>query len=576
MGLMNSALQIGRTALLSYQGALETVGSNISGAASPDYTRLSPQLDPLQGPPIVGNLQPGGGVALTGIQRNIDEALEARLRTAIGEGSSAVVQRDSLSQVESFLDDFSGTGVEAKLRDFFANFDSLQNTPEDVAVRDLVLNAGVQLTESLRDTRSRFAALGEDLDSQISNVVATADDIARKIGRLNEEITTAESGGRGQATGLRDQRDGMLRQLGELFDVTVREQPDGAINVYIGSEALVQANFVRGLVTEQSLDGDFVRTNVRFADTTGQVDIRGGRLEGLIISRDRYGYGQVSMIDELARGIMAEVNKVHADGQGLIGLTSVTAQNQLAASDAALDSTAAGLVPPPTNGSFYITVSDVATSTPVAFRVDLSFDDPAIVTTLESLVTDINENVQGVTASIGAGNRLTLSADEGFTFTFGNDGQLAREDTSGALAALGVNTFFTGTAANDLTVSADLIANPKLLAAASANYVGDGTNASRIASIETTTSALLRGATIRDFYGSIVNGVAVASAAAQDNSEATGVILSSLQTQRESVSGVNLDEEAISLLKFERGFQAVSRFVSVVDQLMDELVALIR
>ena len=84
MGLLNSALQIGRSALLGYEGALQVVGSNISSAGSADYTRLSPQLDPLQGNLITGDLQPGAGVALTAIQRNIDEALEGRVRLAIG------------------------------------------------------------------------------------------------------------------------------------------------------------------------------------------------------------------------------------------------------------------------------------------------------------------------------------------------------------------------------------------------------------------------------------------------------------------------------------------------------------
>ena len=84
MGLLNSALQIGRSALLSYQGALQVVGNNISSAAAPGYTRLSPQLDPLQGVPMAGDLQPGAGVAMSAIQRNIDESLEARIRLAIG------------------------------------------------------------------------------------------------------------------------------------------------------------------------------------------------------------------------------------------------------------------------------------------------------------------------------------------------------------------------------------------------------------------------------------------------------------------------------------------------------------
>ncbi len=576
MGLINSSLHIGRTALLSYQSALQTVGNNVSSAASPDYTRLSPQLDPLQGQMITGNLQPGAGVALTGIQRNIDEALESRIRSTIGAVESSAAQRSSLTQIESFLDDISGSGVDSQLRSFFSSFDNLQNEPEDAASRDLAISAGQQLAGALQTLRGQFGALGAELDTQVANVVATADAIAQKIGRLNEEITTAEAGGRGQATGLRDQRDALLRDLSELFDVTVREQPDGAVNVYVGSEALVQANFVRGLVTTEEFDGEFATTSVRFADTDGQVEIRGGRLHGLMTARDEHGYGQVSLVDELAGALIGDVNRIHADGQGLIGFDSVTGSYELLATDVPLDSATAGLPFPPRSGSFYMTVADDATGTPVAYRIDVDFDDPDNETTLASLVADINAQVDGATASVAAGNRLALTADDGFTFTLGHDGQVPREDTSRVLAALGVNTFFTGSDARDMAVNDVITQQPRLLAVASSFHPGDGVNGGKIAALETTTSSVLDDTTIRDFYNSMLSSVAVASAAAADDLTATESVLSSLSAQKESISGVNLDEEAISLLKYERAFQGVSRFVSVVDTLIGELVSLIR
>ncbi|MGB2986518.1 MAG: flagellar hook-associated protein FlgK [Phycisphaerae bacterium] len=574
MGLLNSALQVGRTALLSYEGALQVVGSNISSVGSPDYTRLSPQLDPLQGGRITGDLQPGAGVALTAIQRNIDEALEGRVRLAIGAQASASTQEGSIAQVESFFDDLSGTGAGARLLEFFHAFDELQNTPEDLAVRDLAITEGVLLAESLRELRAKLARLGDDIDGQIAAIVANADQIARDIARLNEEITTAEARGQGQATGLRDQREALLRDLSELFDVTVHEQPNGTINVYIASEALIQGHSVRGLVAVEEVVGESTRTSIRFADTNQQVEVRGGRLEGLILSRDQHL--QIEVVDELAAAVIAEVNRIHADGQGLTGFTSVTGSNDVLATDAPLDSSAAGLSFPPRNGSFYITVSDDVTSTPVAYRINVELDGTDAGTTLESLVEDINARVEGVTASITSDHRLQLTAGAGFTFTFGYDGQEAREDTSQLLAALGINTFFTGADARNIAVSEALVEQPSLLAAASVFLSGDGTNAGRIAALDTALSERLGGVSIAGFYNSIASTAAVRSAAVHDDVEATSSVLAALQTQRESISGVNLDEEAISLIKFERAFQGAARYVSVVDELLRELIVLIR
>ncbi len=575
MGLLNSSLQIGRNAILAYQGALQTIGSNVSSAGSPDYTRLSPQLDPIPGS-IVGNgLQPGAGAALTDIRRYIDDALEDRLRLATGATQAASARQGTLSQVESFLDDASGAGVSSRLGGFFQAFDNLQNTPENTAVRDFTIAAGDQLAGSLSTMRSQFSKLGADIDGQIEDIVKQADDLAHQIADLNSRITTSEAGRRGQATALRDQRDALLRQLGELMDVTVREQPNGAINVYVASEALIQGSSVRGLIAATELDGEFARTSVRFADTNQQINLNGGKLAGLIRSRDEDAYGQVAKLDQIAAALIEEVNRVHADGQGLSGYTSVAGGFDVLSPDAALNSVEAGLANPPHNGSFYMTVADNATGTPVAHRIEVNFDDPAGGTSLQSLVEDINAQVQGVTASVTSDNRLALSAADGFSFSFGYDGQTAREDTSGVLAALGINSFFTGNDARNIAVSDTLHQNPRLLAAASVFLAGDGEIARRIASLDAEASEKLGGSSIPQFYNALVSSVAVTAGGNNSDVEALGSVQSALQAQKESISGVNLDEEAVSLVKFQRAFQGASRFVSVVDQLLGDLMTLI-
>jgi flagellar hook-associated protein 1 FlgK len=576
MGLLNSALQIGRSALLSYQGALQVVGNNISSAASEDYTRLTPELDPLQGAVLAGHLRPGAGVALTGIQRTLDEALEDRVRLAVGAHESAVVQQAAMARIEVSFDNISGTDVATRLTDFFNNMDELQNRPDDLATRDLTITSGALLAESLHTLRDGLTSVGEDMDGRIADLVAHADDVARRIAELNEEITAAEAGTPAQATGLRDQRDALLHDLSEIFDVTVREQPNGTLNVYIGNEALVQGNFVRGLIAVQEIDGDVIRTSARFADTNQQLSAAGGRIAGLITSRDQYAYGRIAAIDELAAVIIANVNRIHADGQGLIGFESVTGTTGLWATDVSLRSGATGMTTTPRSGSFYITVVDEVTGMPVAYRIDVNLDGGPADTTLESLAADLTDQVAGVTAALTSDNRLALTADDGLRFVFGFDGQQAREDTSGVLAALGINTFFEGTDARDIVVNDLLVEQPALLAASSTMFVGDGTNAGRIAALDTTAIDTLPGLTIPSSYQSIATRVAVTASAVNETEETASSVLSALRTQKESISGVNLDEEAISLLKYERAYQGAARFISVVDELLNELVLLVR
>ena len=207
-------------------------------------------------------------------------------------------------------------------------------------------------------------------------------------------------------------------------------------------------------------------------------------------------------------------------------------------------------------------------------EVDLDGEDPD--TSLQALVDQINSKVAGVTASVTADNRLQLDADAGTSFTFGHDGEEFREDTSDALAALGINTFFVGSNAADMAVNTYLESRPELLAAATVNLPGEGGNAARLAMLSTTASARLGNLSVLNFYNSMASDVAVTTGAARSGAEASAVIVSSLQAEKESISGVSLDEEAIELLKFERAFQGVARYVSVLDRLLDEMMAVVR
>ncbi len=576
MGLLNSALQIGRSAILSYQGALQVVGDNISNAANPNHTRLTPGLDAQHGVSLGRDLQSGAGVTLNSIQRNIDEALEGRIRLAIGANESAAAQQGALSRVEVLFDTVSGTDISARLSTFYQAFDNLQNTPEEPATRDLAVSAASQLAESIQFTRNELTGLASDIDAQIAPLVENANDLAGRIGALSAQITAAEAGRGGQATALRDQRDALLRDLSTLFDVTVREEPDGSSNIYIGSEALVQGDRVRRLEAVTTANGSFERTSIRFADTNGEVAIRGGTIGGLFIARDTQALGQVTALDNLASSIISEVNRIHADGQGLNAYSQLTSSGAVLQSDIALNDVASGLAQTPRSGSFFVTVLDNETGTPNSYRIDITLDGSASDTTLDSLVAQINGQVTGLSASITSDNRLALSSDVGRSFVFGFDGQTQREDTSGVLSALGVNTLLTGNDASNIAVSSVIRGNSQLLASASAMAPGDGSTAGRIAGLGDTVVRGGSNLTISDMYNRMAGEVAVVAGAANDAAEVAAVVLESLQIQRESISGVNLDEEAISLVKYQSAFEGSARFVSVVSDLLDELLLLVR
>lgn len=569
MGLVTGALQIGRSALLAYQSALQVVGNNISNAGNTGYTRQTPVTSPISGIVLPEGFLPGGGVALTALQRNVDSSLDSRLSLAKGDQSDAVAQQDALARIESAMNELSDTDLSTLLQSFFNAFRNLQTTPHDSGARSTVLTAGTSVVQEIQRQRQDVLSLRDELNTQIQDSVRQVNSLTQDIARLNGEITVLESSNKANANALRDQRDEVVRQLSEIVRIQTREQPNGGINVYLGNELLVTNTIHRDLTTTLETTEDGPRSIVQFADNNREVSLMGGSLAGTVTARDTHVLGYLNALNYFAQAMANEVNKIHAGGQGLRGFGSLTGAVEVGDPAAVLNSDEADLNLTPQNGSFMLYVNNTQSQPPtrVATTIEVDLNGVGQEETLQSLAAKIDA-VDHVTASVTADQRLKITMDSGYEVTFG-------EDTSGVLAALGINTFFTGSGANDLAVNSALVENPDLIAAATRQTAGDGSNAGLLADLATQALESLGGKSVTELYNGIVSDIAVKGKAASASVQSAGVIVSSLTSQRESISGVSLDEEAISLMRFERSYQAAARYTTVVDRLIEQTLGII-
>lgn len=565
MGL-SASLQIGRSALLSYQAALQVVGNNISNAGNAGYTRQSTDLAALP-PPYGGSTVPiGNGVTVAAIRRNISEAVEARLRQARSDQSSAQAEDSTLARLESVLNALGDSNLSTQMERFFKSIGDVQNSPENLSLRSIVLSNGTQLAQSIQQMRRDIVSTRDEANQEIAASVSRANQLASDIATLNVQITTQEAGSRGPASALRDQRDQALSELSTLMGITTREQPGGAVNLYVGNEPLVFAGQSRGLVSTQEPGANGLLNNtIQFGDNGQDVPVSTGKLGGLVAARDVHADGQLERLDQLASALISEVNKVHSRGQGLSGFSSVVAGNGASNPAAALN--AAGLSLSPKSGTFYVNVKDTSTGAVVQTAIHIDLDGIGSDTTLNSLAGDINSNVANVTATVQADGTLKLTAASGFSFDFA-------DDSSDTLAALGINTFFAGSNASNIGLSASVSGSPERIAASSSGLPGDGSNAGRLAAVVETGASSLDGLSLSAFHNASVGIHAVNSAAARNQVEASETILSSLTAQRESVSGVNLDEEAVKLVTYQRAYEGAARYITVVDEMLQTLLAM--
>ncbi len=562
---LSGALQIGRSALVANQAALEVVGNNLANVATKGYHRQSIVLAANRDQEIQRGIFVGRGVHIQEINRQVDDALEGRIRSGVSDQSASAATRDILSQIESLQNELSDNDLSSQLSEFFNAWSELANNPLDNSVRRVVVQKGETVASYIRNLRTGITAVRAQVDESISGDVSAANDLLSRVEELNTQIVRAEQG-TGSAHGLRDQRDQILAELAQYVDVSTIEQSNGAVDVFVGSLPVVLEGKSRGLeVRRQTIDGDLQMDVVLSADGS-ILQPTSGRLGALIKSRRDDVNAAVDTLDTFANQLAFEVNRAHSQGQGTKGYSSVTATNKVSDANATLN--AAGLAFSPNHGTFLIHVTQKSTGQRTTSTINVDLDGIGTDTTLTSLAAQLN-TVANVNASITPDGRLRLNSGGGdFELSFS-------EDSSGTLAALGINTFFQGTDASDLAVNSVVSGDPAYVAAGQNHVSGDNRNALAISSLATRPLASLGGLSISDQWSRHVEDYAVRLGQADQKFQADTVVRENLEAQQQSVSGVNTDEEAINLLAFQRAYQGSARFLSVVDEMYQTLLGLL-
>lgn len=223
------------------------------------------------------------------------------------------------------------------------------------------------------------------------------------------------------------------------------------------------------------------------------------------------------------------------------------------------------------NGSFKMVVTNELTgsqtSTVITVDLDKSLGVGPILTdeTLASIVAQLNAVDPSLTASIGLDGRVTIeSSNDNVRFSFA-------DDTSGFLAGIGLNTFFTGIGSADMGINRELKADPRLLSAALTNNEGDNGNAVRLSALRSQ-NVVLGLQSFEESIQTLFGTLGARTREAGDRLDNERLIAEQLENQRQRMSGVNIDEEATNMIIYQRAFQASARLISVVDQLLETLI----
>ena len=226
---INGALQIGQSAILASQAAIQVAGNNMANAATPGYNRQVARLSPSR-PEYIGRAGfIGTGVQLSRIVRTVDTALQNRTRSAVSEENAAGIDQRFLNAIESIRNELTDQDLSSRLSAFFNSFSELSNNPNDEAVRTVVIQQGSGLTTAMRELRNEHVNVRTEIDRALGATIRTADGLLDQIASVNRQVVESEQGGSGQANALRDRRDELVNEVAKYIPISTVEQPNGAL-----------------------------------------------------------------------------------------------------------------------------------------------------------------------------------------------------------------------------------------------------------------------------------------------------------------------------------------------------------
>lgn len=559
MGLFG-AIQQANSGLQAAQVGLQVVGNNIANASTPGYIRQRLELTPSIATRN-GSLLLGHGVRTTGVVQMIDKALAERVNAASTAVAGGQTLDKAYTQLESLVGTLDGGGIPEQLTTFNNALHDLTTQPADRSLREFVILQGDALARTIRSTHQQATDRQQEFNADLTGMSEQINRQLERVAKLNVEISTIEGGGTlgSDATGLREQRYEALAELSKFVELNVQEQPSGTVSVFVGGDYLVAEGNFREVYTAYSDEEKGFQ--VRIEETDSPLQSKGGVLGATIQARNEIFGSFLADLDELATGLVRAMNDVHSQGQGRVGFDELTGTNR---GQRGVPLSSANLPFTPKNGTFQLSVVDstgkVVSQNTIPVRVLNQVGD----STLDSIATEINA-IPGLTADITSDGRLSIGSESQVTFVFG-------EDTSGFVAAAGLNTFFVGSGASDINVNEVIKSNSDFLAISSGG-IGQDTNAlSKMVDLVDKPIDALDGKSVRDIFDSNVAVLGQKVSLQKSITDGATGLYETLHSQHLAITGVNIDEESIQLIAYNRAFQASARVISVASEMLDILV----
>jgi flagellar hook-associated protein 1 FlgK len=625
---MSEMFSIGISALLANQKLLATTGHNISNVNTEGFSRQRVTLTE-RPPQFIGIGFSGKGVDIASIERMGSEFLTTNVRLNASGEARAAAYSNLAEQVDTLLSD--GTFTPAMER-FFNSMQDVNNDPSSTPARLVFMNAAETMTDRFQDLEGRMSTMARNVNQDIAAKIGKMNSLSSALGKLNRDIVQAMGLAQGAPPNdLLDQRDVLLKEMASLANVNVTPQTDGSVNVFIGNGQLIVAGAetVQLSATPNPLNGSRTEVSVLKGGVLSEISsaITSGELAGILDFRDQILDPARNAIGRLAAVMTETYNTQHNAGLDVRGAMGgdLFARGEAVVNQAATNTGTISVTIDPANLA-NLTLSDYRLSHDgtdfTLERLDLG--------TVQTLSGPGPFTVDGMTITVGtapaAGDAymimptkyvardMSLVVNDPLRLAFASpikssaslsnlgDAKIAAPTIlDPANAALQTSTQivfnnppttyqvngagplipFTSGANIDLNgwriqITGTPVAGDTYTVEANAN--GRGDNANGLLMFGLRSSEIMDGntATYQDSYSQLLGQIGARTQQAQISRDALKVQLENAEAARDEIAGVNLDEEAANLVRYQQSYQGAAQVIATADVMFQALIEAMR
>jgi flagellar hook-associated protein 1 FlgK len=552
----------GLSGLYAAQTELATSSHNISNSTVEGYHRQRVVLQ-TQAPQLASGFFIGQGVDVLTVQRVADQFIDEQLRSAGSTSGYLDTLQLQLGQVDKALSSGDASPLPA-MQSFFAALSGVAANPTSVPQRQTVLSNAQVVSERFAGMQTRIDSIRRGIEVAVDSAASELTSYAKQLAQVNSAIvsgTLRASGG--QPADLVDQRDVLVNKISGLINTSSLVREDGSVTVSIAEgKPLVDGQFAASVGTKADpYDPQRRALTLTIGDGTVSIPNRvvtNGKLGALLATRNEtldYVDGQLG---RLALVLTDKINRQQTATGAAFDLDGQVGQslfNSLVGGGTALPSSNNTL----SDVELNYTVTDSTLVTGEKYRMSYASGGWS-VTDGKGQVTTLGPTgpftFGGLTVSVvNLGNGRPPGPNQGDSFEI--------RPTAGLAARVQV-----------------ALTDPRKIAAASTApdsqnraRVGDGSNAQLMADLQRALS-VAGGKTFAESYADMVGTVGIQASSAETRSTAQTAFVQQLQKQQESLSGVNFDEEAANLLRYQQAYQASAKLLSIAGSLLDAILQL--